>query len=88
MRSRKYKEKLDRAQGKYSGHNPIGRLSFWFDSIKTWQRILIILIFIIALAGVTAYAAFEQYTDKVVEQITDDEVIEENDLSCTDVRGM
>ncbi len=87
MRSKKYKEAQDRAQGRYSGHNPFGALSFWFDSIKTWQRILIIIIFLIALAGVTAYAAFQQYTDRVVEQIQDDEEIEENDLSCTDVEG-
>ena len=78
---------MDRVQGKYTGHSPIGYLSFWFDSIKTWQRILIILLFIMALAGVTAYAAFQQYTDKVVEQIQDDEVIEENELSCVDVEG-
>ena len=78
---------MDRAQGKYTGHNPLGALSFWFDSIKTWQRILIILLFMIMLAGVTAYAAFQQYTDKVVEKIQDDEVIEENDLSCIDVEG-
>ena len=32
-----------------------------------------------ALAGVTAYAAFQSYTDKVVEKIQDDEVIEENE---------
>ena len=87
MRSKKYKDAVDRAEGKYSGHNPIGALSFWFDSIRTWQRILIILIFMMALAGVTAYAAFQSYTDKVVEKIQDDEVIEENDLSCTDVEG-
>lgn len=87
MRSKKYQDAEDRANGKYTGHNPLGALSFWFDSIKTWQRILIILIFIMALAGVTAYAAFQQYTDKVVEQIKDDEVIEENDLSCVDIDG-
>ncbi len=87
MRSKKYKEKMDRVQGKYTGNNPFGALSFWFDSIKTWQRILIILIFIMALAGVTAYAAFQNYTDRIVEKIQDDEVIEENDLSCTDVKG-
>ena len=87
MRSKKYKEKMDRVQGQYTGHNPFGALSFWFDSIKTWQRILIILIFIMALAGVTAYAAFQNYTDRIVEKIQDDEVIEENDLSCTDVKG-
>ena len=87
MRSKKYKEKMDRVQGKYTGNNPFGALSSWFDSIKTWQRILIILIFIMALAGVTAYAAFQNYTDRIVEKIQDDEEIEENDLSCTDVKG-
>ncbi len=87
MRSKKYKDAEDRARGRYTGHNPIGALSFWFDSIRSWQRILIIIIFLLMLAGVTAYAAFQRYTDRVVEQIQDDEVIEENDLSCVDVEG-
>ena len=81
MRSKKYRDKVNKAQ-EYTGKNPVKKLSFWFDSIKTWQRIAIIVIFLIILFGVSCYAAFQQYVGTVTTKIRDTEVIKENELSC------
>ena len=62
-------------------------LSSWFDNIKTWQRILIIVIFLVVLFGLSCYAAFQQYMGSVMKEVKDDEVIQENELSCVDVQG-
>ncbi len=86
MRSKKYRDKVNKAQ-EYTGKNPVKKLSFWFDSIKTWQRIAIIVIFLIILFGVSCYAAFQQYVGTVTTKIRDTEVIKENELSCVDVEG-
>ena len=86
MRSKKYQEAVERANG-YSDHNPIKKLSYWFDGIKTWQRIAVIVVFLIILTGVTGYAAFQQYVGYIAEKVRDTEEIKENDLSCVDVEG-
>lgn len=86
MRSKKYQEALERANG-YQGHNPLKKLSYWFDSIKTWQRIAIIVIFLIILTGVTGYATIQQYMSYIANKVKDTEVIKEKDLSCVDVKG-
>lgn len=86
MRSKKYRDKVNSAQA-YTGKNPLKKLSFWFDSIKTWQRIAVIVVFLIVLFGLSCYAAFQQYVGSVTTKIRDTEVIKENDLSCVDVEG-
>ena len=86
MRSKKYQDAVDRANG-YHGKNPLKRLSYWFDSIKTWQRIAIIVIFLIILTGVTGYATIQQYMSYIANRVKDTEVIKEKDLSCVDVEG-
>ncbi len=85
MRSKKYRELEN--NGKYTGHNPFMMLSSWFDNIKTWQRILIIVVFLVVLFGLSCYAAFQQYMGSVMKEVKDDEVIQENELSCVDVQG-
>lgn len=86
MRSKKYTEAVERANG-YHGHNPLKKLSYWFDSIKTWQRIAIIVLFLIILTGVTGYATIQQYMSYIANRVKDTEVIKEKDLSCVDVKG-
>ena len=86
MRSKKYKEAMQQ-QEKYTGHNPVKKLSYWFDGMHTWQRILLMVIMIIMLLGVSAYAAFQEYVDSIEEQVKDTEEIRENELSCVDVKG-
>ena len=85
MRSKKYRE-LENG-GQYTGHNPFVKLSIWFDSIKTWQRVLIIVLALMVLTGLSCYAAFQQYLGAVTKKIQDTEEIQENELSCTDVKG-
>lgn len=84
MRSKKYRELT---RGEYTGHNPFVKLSIWFDSIRTWQRILIIALFLVILFGLSCYAAFQQYLGSVTKEIQDTEEIRENELSCVDVKG-
>lgn len=85
MRSKKYRELAN--GGKYTGHNPFLKLSYWFDGIKTWQRIVIIAVFLVILFGLSCYAAFQQYLGYIAKEVKDDEVIQENELSCVDVKG-
>ena len=86
MRSKKYTEAVEIANG-YHGHNPLKKLSYWFDSIKTWQRIAIIVLFLIILTGGNGYAKIQQYMSYIDNRVKDTEVIKEKDLSCVDVKG-
>ena len=85
MRSKKYRELAN--GGKYTGNNPFLKLSYWFDGIKTWQRIVIIAVFLVILFGLSCYAAFQQYLGYIAKEVKDDEVIQENELSCVDMKG-
>ena len=89
MRSKKF-SKMEASKTKYTGKNPFKRFAFWWKWAENYKRIPLVVLPLLLVAGIGAFAAGNQVVEEKIEQVIqveEDMEIPEIELSCVDVDG-